>query len=176
MIGYPCQSSATYHDDQFDSGLPIMQLKRLALYSAAYVHRTDYIHPFWWRNPKNEKYQAVCTMKQQAWVTKQQCCLTCMRFLPHHFQSMEKAAAWYPTSATPTFSRFHSQLVITDASDPTRILRRTRTQVRAVRLQPVVSNQLTTGCDACANAESLKVHDNVWGLCQMTIFSFRVPM
>ena len=46
-----------------------------------------------------------------------------MRFLPHHFQSMERAAAWYPTSATPTFSRFHSQLVMTDVLGPTKILR-----------------------------------------------------
>lgn len=41
-----------------------------------------------------------------------------MRTRPHHFQSMERAAAWYPTRATPTFSRFHSQLSITDVSDP----------------------------------------------------------
>ena len=38
------------------------------------------------------------------------------------FQSMEKAAACEPTSATLTLSRFHSQLSITDAFGPTNIL------------------------------------------------------
>lgn len=88
-----------------------------------------------------------------------------MRFLPHHFQSMEKAAAWYPTSATPTFSRFHSQLVITDASDPTRILQRTHIQVRA-------GDHLKTGCDVFANADDSKATE----ILQMTTCSFRVLM
>ena len=57
-----------------------------------------------------------------------------MRTLPHHFQSMERAAAWYPTRATPTFSRFHSQASITELSEPvstlhpTHRLRQTDTQ------------------------------------------------
>ena len=41
-----------------------------------------------------------------------------MRTLPHHFQSMERAAAWYPPRATPTFSRFHSHASMTEVSEP----------------------------------------------------------